>query len=73
MYPKFFELLEYTLEIGFKVTIVTNGTRLEDEAFCKKLANYQIEHIAYSIHSHTEEKEQIITQRKFNVLEKKLK
>lgn len=38
IHPHFFEIIEYIVKKGYKVTIVTNGLRFANENFCKKLS-----------------------------------
>lgn len=73
MYPKIFEFLDYLQSIDYKITIITNWVKLWDELFCEKLSKYNILNITISIHSHSNEIEDKITQRKIGVFDKKIK
>jgi MoaA/NifB/PqqE/SkfB family radical SAM enzyme len=72
-YPKLFELLDFLIANGFTMRIVTNWMKFWDKKFMDKILNYKniIKSINFSLHSHTSELEEKITDRKWT-FEKKI-
>ena len=58
-----FEILEYAKKVGYrKRCIITNGLRLHDKDFCKKIVKAGMNDVLLSIHSPIEEQHDKLTQ-----------
>jgi len=65
LHPKFFEFLRYAKEIGYgRVQTVTNGYMYGDKDFYDKAIDAGLEEITYSLHGHTAELHDRLTQTK---------
>lgn len=63
LHPKFFEFLKYAKEIGYgRVQTVTNGYMYGDKDFYDKAIDAGLEEITYSLHGHTAELHDRLTQ-----------
>jgi len=61
------ELIEYVKDVGVqKVELQTNGVKLEDKNYVKKLEEVGLDFILLAIHSHLPEKYDLLTQTKEN-------
>ncbi len=49
IYPHFFEILEYLMQLNVSITIVTNGIRLASVKFCQKIKNYNYPNLHFGI------------------------
>ena len=50
-----FEIISYAKEIGFKkICLITNGQRLADKEFAKKIVDSGANDFLFSIHEHDE-------------------
>ena len=54
LHPDFFEILEFALEIGSKISLTTNGIGLNDEVG-KRLLDYNLDQIDISLQTPNEE------------------
>ncbi|NDK07644.1 radical SAM protein [Candidatus Gracilibacteria bacterium] len=55
MHPEIFNILEFGNSLGLKQTFQTNGIRLNDLKFVKKLKEHKIEDMNFSLHAYEEE------------------
>ncbi len=57
IYPYFFQVLEYLMDLGVSIVVVTNGIKLADKEFCYALKkyNYKKLHLGISIKGSTDE------------------
>jgi len=63
IHPDFFELVEYAKSKGFKVICtLTNGLKMADEKFVKKMVDTGINDVLFSVHGHNPEEHDYITQ-----------
>jgi MoaA/NifB/PqqE/SkfB family radical SAM enzyme len=63
LHPLFPEFIRYAKEIGYdRVQTVTNGTRLADPDYYKKCRDAGLGEITYSLHGHTAELHDYLTQ-----------
>ena len=63
LHPLFPEFIRYAKEIGYdRVQTVTNGTRLADAAFYRQCRDAGLGEITYSLHGHTAELHDYLTQ-----------
>lgn len=51
LYPRLFDVIKLAKKQGFKVTLYTNGRKLSDENFVKKLKKLRLDFINFSIQS----------------------
>lgn len=56
IYPQFFQILEYLIDLNVSIIIVTNGIKLSDKEFCSKLKkyNYSKLHLGISLKGSTD-------------------
>ena len=63
VHPHFLELVEYAKSKGFKVICtLTNGIKMSNEKFVKKLVDAGINDLLFSVHGHNSEEHDYITQ-----------
>jgi len=51
LYPKLFDVIKLAKEFSFKVTLYTNGRKLSDEHFVKKLKELGLDFVNFSLQS----------------------
>lgn len=60
--PKFPKYIQYAKELGYdRVQTITNGTMFAREDFCKKVFDAWLEEVTFSIHGHTKELHDYLT------------
>lgn len=64
LYPKLAELIGYAKERGVHSRIITNGQRLSDYRYFKKLVDSGLEHANFSFFSHKPKVHNFLTQKK---------
>lgn len=53
VHPQILESIAYARELGYEsIALCTNGTRLSDAAFCRKLVKVGLTRVTLSVHSH---------------------
>lgn len=58
VYPRLLECMAYAKELGYtRIALCTNGTRLSNPDFCRRLVEAGLTRVALSVHSHRAELE----------------
>lgn len=62
IYPKFYEIIEYSKKVGFQeIQIITNWMVFSSKSMCQKVIDWWLTRINMSIHSHIDEVENYLT------------
>ncbi|MDD5005946.1 MAG: radical SAM protein [Candidatus Omnitrophica bacterium] len=57
----FFDLIDFTKKIGFKITIQSNGRMFSYCEFCNKIVNYGVEVFGVDLHGHNDKTHDFLT------------